>query len=92
MKTINISNETALKLDQASKKLGISQKEIIKRGIIEYLSKEEVSIKMSANISDELESTFDFYPIGFGMWTNRKDMEDSTIWVRRLREQEWNCS
>jgi hypothetical protein len=92
MKTIKISNEIAQKLDQASIKLGISQKEIIKRGIIEYLSKEEFAIKMSADIFDESESTFDFYPIGFGMWTNRKDMEDSTIWVQRLREQEWNCS
>ena len=27
-----------------------------------------------------------------GMWRNRRDMRDSTAWVRRVREDEWgNC-
>ena len=25
----------------------------------------------------------------FGMWKDRKDMEDSIQWVRNLREREW---
>ena len=24
-----------------------------------------------------------------GMWQDRKDMEDSTAWVRQVRQQEW---
>lgn len=24
-----------------------------------------------------------------GMWRNRKDMQDSTAWVRTLRQREW---
>ena len=26
-----------------------------------------------------------------GMWHKRADMRDSTAWVRRVREQEWNA-
>ena len=25
-----------------------------------------------------------------GMWQNRSDMADSTVWVRNLRQKEWN--
>ncbi len=25
-----------------------------------------------------------------GMWKDRSDMQDSTDWVRQLRQQEWN--
>lgn len=25
-----------------------------------------------------------------GMWKDRSDMQDSTAWMRRLRQQEWN--
>lgn len=25
-----------------------------------------------------------------GMWEDREDMKDSAIWVRNLREKEWN--
>ncbi len=25
----------------------------------------------------------------FGMWKNRKEMSDSTAWVRNIREHEW---
>lgn len=25
----------------------------------------------------------------FGLWVNRDEMNDSTAWVRRLREREW---
>ncbi len=24
-----------------------------------------------------------------GMWRNRKDLQDSTAWVRRVRQREW---
>jgi hypothetical protein len=27
-----------------------------------------------------------------GMWRNRQDMQDSTAWVRDLRQQEWERS
>jgi hypothetical protein len=27
---------------------------------------------------------------GIGMWKDRSDMENSTAWVRQLRQQEWN--
>jgi hypothetical protein len=27
-----------------------------------------------------------------GMWSTRKDMRDSTAWVRKLRLRQWECS
>ena len=26
----------------------------------------------------------------FGMWSDRKDMKDSTAWVRKIREEQWS--
>ena len=90
-KTITITNDIAQKLMQASKKLGISERDIIKHSLNEYLNRIEL-IKASECVIGESEQKFDFEPIGFGMWADRKDMEDSVAWVRKLREREWNCS
>jgi hypothetical protein len=85
-KTITITSDIAQKLEQASIKLGISEANIIRFSLIEYLSREEVALV------GESEPKFDFDPKGFGMWADREDMEDSVTWVRKLREQEWNRS
>ncbi|MGJ3247543.1 MAG: DUF2281 domain-containing protein [Elainellaceae cyanobacterium] len=38
----------------------------------------------------ELSSRVDWRSPCVGMWRDRDDLEDSTAWVRQLRQQEWN--
>lgn len=78
MKTIILPDEIVEELEQLSIRLGISPTEIVKRGISEYLRHPGSEEK--------------FKPIGFGMWADRSDMEDSTQWVNKIREQEWKRS
>lgn len=35
-------------------------------------------------------SKVDWHSPCIGMWRDREDLEDSTAWVRQLRQQEWN--
>lgn len=45
--------------------------------------------RYSNSISSKQESR-DLAELGFvGMWRDREDMRDSTVWVRNLREREW---
>lgn len=88
--TITMPDDTAQILEQTSIKLGISETDIINLSIAEYLSSKEAVMRIATNIVGESEPKFDFDPIGFGMWANREDMEDSVTWVRKLREQEWD--
>lgn len=80
MKAITLPDGIVRKLEQLSARLGVSPEEIIERGISEYLRE---STAQSQN---------GFESIGFGMWAERSDMEDSAQWVRSLREQEWSRS
>ena len=80
MKTITLSDDVVRELEKLSVRLGISPEEIIRRWISEYL---RVAPTQSQN---------GFESIGFGMWAERNDMEDSAQWVHRFREQEWNRS
>ncbi len=80
MKTITLPNEIIKELEHLSVQLGVSPEAIIRRGISEYLRESESLTKI------------EFEAIGFGMWLERDDMEDSAQWVHRLREQEWNRS
>jgi hypothetical protein len=80
MKTIILPDEIVEELEQLSIRLGISPTEIVKRGISEYLR------------HPDSENERNFKPIGFGMWADRSDMEDSTQWVNKIREQEWKRS
>ncbi len=77
MKTIELSDELISQLEQILIEFGISPDEIVRRGISEYLG------ESNQQISEE----FDI--IGFGMWSERCDMEDSVEWVNKIREQEW---
>ncbi|HGJ65104.1 TPA: hypothetical protein ENS27_06910 [bacterium] len=88
-KTIRITmpNDMAQKLEQVSMKLGISETVLIKNITARYLG-----LSLGSNLVEESEQKFDFDPIGFGMWADREDMEDSVTWVQKIREQEWNCS
>jgi hypothetical protein len=76
MKTITLSDDIVRELEKLSARFGVSLEEIIRRGISGYLG--EPSIQGQ----DKFES------IGFGIWAERDDMEDSAQWVHRLREQE----
>ena len=80
MKTITLSDDVARELEKLSAQLGVSPEEVIRRWIGEYLR------ESSAQSQNGFES------IGFGMWTERNDMEDSAKWVHRLREQGWDRS
>ena len=80
MKTISLSDDIVRELEELSARFGVSQEEIIKRGISGYLREASIS------------GQDDFEPVGFGIWAKRDDMEDSAQWVHRLREQGWNRS
>ena len=73
-KTI-LPDEMALKLENLSEQLGISPEELIRQIVVEHLNKLDRG------------STFD--PVGFGMWKDRDEMQDSLKWVRELRNREW---
>lgn len=77
-----LSDEIALKLEVLSKEMNISKNTIIEDSLQEYLS------KLGKNKSEEYPKGH-FNPVGFGMWKDREDMEDSAQWVRNLREKEW---
>lgn len=77
-----LSDEIISKLEELSKKIKLSRNTIIENSLREYLSKLEQS-------KDEEAPQEYFNPVGFGMWKDRKDMEDSIQWVRNLREREW---
>jgi hypothetical protein len=77
MKTITLPDEIVEELEQLSIRFGISPTDIVKRGISEYLRHPDSEDEKKLN------------PIGFGMWADRSDMEDSTQWVSKIREREW---
>jgi hypothetical protein len=77
MKTIELSDELISQLEQILIEFGISPDEIVRRGISEYLR------ESNQQFSEE------FDVVGFGMWSERRDMEDSVEWVNKIREQEW---
>ena len=77
----------------------MSEKELIKRikklpteaqqeaaDFVEYLSQKHIQQPIDSSSSKKksiLESSFR------GMWKNRKDMQNSTKWVRELRKSRW---
>lgn len=77
----------------------MSEKELIKQlkklpseaqqeaaDFVEFLSKKYLQETDKSELSDKksiLESSFR------GMWKNRKDLQDSTKWVRELRKSRW---
>jgi hypothetical protein len=80
MKAITLSDDIVRELERLSARLGVSPEEIIRRGIRVCLGETLV------------QSQNGFESVGFGMWAERDDMEDSAQWVHRLREQGWNRS
>jgi len=77
MKTIELSDDLVNQLEQLLIEFGVSPDEIIRRGISEYLR------DLNQHYSEKFDS------IGFGMWSQRRDMEDSVQWVNNIREREW---
>ena len=77
-----LSDEIAKKLEVLSKEMDISKDTIIEDSLREYLS------KLEQNVSEKVRKGH-FNPVGFGMWKDREEMEDSAQWVRNLREKEW---
>ncbi|MBC8232698.1 hypothetical protein H8E77_24380 [bacterium] len=76
-----LSDEIASKLEVLSKEMEVSKNTIIEDSLQEYFS------KLEQNRSEKVKGYFN--PVGFGMWKDREDMEDSAQWVRNLREREW---
>ena len=70
-----VSDEEFHELEQVAKAQGMSEEEIVRRSVMEYLAK--------------VKSESGFEPIGFGMWAHRPEMQDAAAWVRELRRQEW---
>ncbi len=77
-----LSDEIVSKLEVLSKEMNLSRDTIIEDSLREYLSKLEQS-------KDEKDPQEYFNPVGFGMWNDREEMDDSAQWVRNLREREW---
>ena len=77
-----LSDEIVAKLDVLSSEMDVSKDTIIEDSLREYLS------KLEQNRSEKVQKVH-FNPVGFGMWKDREDMEDSAQWVRNLREKEW---
>jgi len=69
----------------------VSKDNIIEDSLREYLSKLEQNkleelMSLRVKRSNQKEN---FNPVGFGMWKDREDMDDSAQWVRNFREREW---
>jgi hypothetical protein len=77
-----LSDEIASKLEVLSKEIEVSKDTIIEDSLREYLSKLEQN-------KPEKVLKGNFNPVGFGMWKDREDMDDSAQWVKNLREKEW---
>ena len=77
-----LSDEIVSQLEVLSMKMKLSRNTIIENSLREYLSKLEQS-------KDEEDPPEHFNPVGFGMWKDREEMDDSAQWVRNLREREW---
>jgi len=77
-----LSDDIALKLEVLSQEMNISKDTIIEDSLREYLRILEQS-------KPEEYTKEHFSPVGFGMWKDREDMNDSAQWVRNLREREW---
>ena len=72
-----LPEEDVQKLKTVSKKLSISEKEIVRRSVEAYIQKVAV-------MDEELET------VGFGMWKNISEMSNSSKWVEELRRKEWD--
>jgi hypothetical protein len=72
---VKLPDRLIIQLKTLASTLRVSEDELIARSLEEYLPK--------------LEQGNEFKPIGFGMWADREEMEDSGAWVRKLRETEW---
>ena len=86
-----LSDEIVAKLDVLSSEMDVSKDTIIEDSLREYLSKLEQnrSEKVMSLRAKQSNQKVHFNPVGFGMWKDREDMEDSAQWVRNLREREW---
>jgi len=72
-----LPEEAVQKLKSVSKRLSLSEKEIVRRSVEAYIQKLE-------GVEEKLEL------VGFGMWKDRSEMGNSAEWVAELREKEWN--
>jgi hypothetical protein len=72
---VEVSDEEFVTLEQLARALGMSVEELVKRSVAAYLPQAQAELP--------------FEPIGFGMWTDRPEMQDAAKWVEDLREGEW---
>ncbi|MDJ0658343.1 MAG: hypothetical protein QNJ42_02520 [Crocosphaera sp.] len=75
---IEALNKVMTKLEQ----LPESEQERIAKIILNEVEKQELTILSSASFSLENQPFV-------GMWKDRKEMEDSSQWVRQLRREQW---
>jgi hypothetical protein len=72
---IDVSDEEFATLEQLAQELGVSVEELVRRSVAVYLPQAQTELP--------------FEPIGFGMWSDRPEMQDAAKWVEDLREREW---
>ena len=72
-----LPEETVKKLKTVSKRLSVPESEIVRRSVETYIQRLEVMEE-------------EFEPVGFGMWKDRSEMDNSSKWVAELREKEWS--
>jgi Ribbon-helix-helix protein, copG family len=72
---VEVSDEEFATLEQLAQALGVSVEELVKRSVAVYLPQAQTELP--------------FEPIGFGMWADRPEMQDTAKWVEDLRGREW---
>lgn len=77
-------NQLMQKIEQLPKS---EQERIIK--IISQEIEYNSSINLSKEIKDNSSFSLENQPF-LGMWKNRTDMQNSSEWVRQLRQKQWN--
>jgi hypothetical protein len=70
-----VSDDEGAELEHLAQALGITLEELLKRSLAAYLPQAKAELT--------------FEPIGFGMWADRPEMQDTAKWVADLREREW---
>jgi hypothetical protein len=72
---VEVSDEEFATLEHLAQAFGVSVEELLKRCVAAYLPQAQAELT--------------FEPIGFGMWADRPEIQDTAKWVDDLREREW---
>jgi hypothetical protein len=70
-----VSDEEFATLEHLAQEPGVAMEELVMRSLATYVAQAKPGPA--------------FEPIGFGMWADRREMQDAAKWVAEMRHREW---